>query len=164
MDRSHFDEVEQIYREHAVFLLRFADGCTRCRADAEDILLDTFVLLLMGDLRVPEGVPPRRYLCGVLANRATKLHRWTGVRENADPRDLPRPSREPRPDEIALASDLRRRLLAGIRRLPPRQRLILHLHAIDGLTHLEIADRLGIARNTVKVHLARGRRALRAIL
>lgn len=49
-------------------------------------------------------------------------------------------------------------------RLPDAQRLVMVLHDVEGFTHDEIADLLGIAAGTSKSHLHRGRRSLRAML
>lgn len=44
---------------------------------------------------------------------------------------------------------------AALRELPPRAREVLVLHKFEGLSYAEIADRLGIARNTVMAHMVR---------
>jgi RNA polymerase sigma-70 factor, ECF subfamily len=48
-----------------------------------------------------------------------------------------------------------------LRRLPRRQREILHLADLEGCDQTEIAARLGISPSTVRVHLFHARRALR---
>lgn len=63
-----------------------------------------------------------------------------------------------------LASERDARLRRAIEELPPRSREVLLLHKYDGLSYAEIALRLGIARNTVMVHLANAMRSLRAAL
>lgn len=47
------------------------------------------------------------------------------------------------------------RLEAAMAELPERQREVLVLHSIDGLTQTEIARRLGISRRMVYTHLTR---------
>ncbi|MBV8200586.1 MAG: RNA polymerase sigma factor [Acidobacteria bacterium] len=49
----------------------------------------------------------------------------------------------------------------AIERLPDGYRAVLVLHDIEGLTHAEIAGRLGIDPGTSKSQLSRARRALR---
>ena len=53
------------------------------------------------------------------------------------------------------------RALAG---LPPRQRAVMVLHDVEGYTHEEVAELLGIAAGTSKSQLAHARRALRCAL
>ena len=46
-----------------------------------------------------------------------------------------------------------RAVLEGIEQLSPRQKLIFRMSRIEGLSHEEIADRLQLSKNTVKVHM-----------
>lgn len=48
--------------------------------------------------------------------------------------------------------------------LPEGYRAVVVLHDVEGYTHEEIADRLGIEAGTSKSQLARGRARLRAML
>jgi RNA polymerase sigma-70 factor (ECF subfamily) len=48
-------------------------------------------------------------------------------------------------------------------KLAPRQRAVLHLTVIEGLTDHEIGEALGIASSSVRVHRLRGRRRLAEI-
>lgn len=53
---------------------------------------------------------------------------------------------------------------AAIRTLPPGSRQILVLHDIEGYTHAEIAELLGVAVGTSKAQLSRARRLMRRYL
>jgi len=48
------------------------------------------------------------------------------------------------------------------RELPGRQREVFHLTEVEGLAATEVAERLGMNPVTVRAHLFRARRALRA--
>ena len=48
-------------------------------------------------------------------------------------------------------------LLALIQELPPRYRMVFNLYAIEGYTHKEIAQIMGINEGTSKSNLARAR-------
>jgi RNA polymerase sigma factor (sigma-70 family) len=52
-------------------------------------------------------------------------------------------------------------LVAAIGRLSQRQRAIIGLRYLVGLPTAEIAERMGLAEGTVRVHLSRGLRRLR---
>ena len=60
----------------------------------------------------------------------------------------------------AVAMDLE----AAIRRLPDGSRQVFILHDVEGWTHEEIADRLGLVVGTSKSQLSRARAALRRML
>lgn len=70
------------------------------------------------------------------------------------------------PDAPARAPDpgLRLDLEHAIGALPDQARMVFVLHDVEGLSHEEVADRLGIAAGTSRAHLFRARRQLREIL
>lgn len=51
-------------------------------------------------------------------------------------------------------------LLTVLEELPPTTRLVINLFIIDGYTHKNIAEMLGISENTSKWHVAEGRKML----
>lgn len=64
-------------------------------------------------------------------------------------------------DELLLSKEYGTFLKAAVDRLPPRQKLIYNLYREQHLTHEDIAGRLGLARATVKSHLALALRSVR---
>jgi len=68
------------------------------------------------------------------------------------------------PDDLVIRMDDQARLLACLRRLPERCALVMTLSLVEGLTHREIADRLGISRGAVEKQVARGRTYLRRLM
>ncbi len=52
-------------------------------------------------------------------------------------------------------------LLACIQQLPDRYRMVFSLYVLDGFSHKEVADMLGITEGTSKSNLARARMALK---
>jgi RNA polymerase sigma-70 factor (ECF subfamily) len=59
----------------------------------------------------------------------------------------------PRPDEIAVQSDLNSTLYAAVDRLEPDLRSSVHLHYYQELTLDETAEAMGVATSTVKYRL-----------
>jgi RNA polymerase sigma-70 factor (ECF subfamily) len=51
-------------------------------------------------------------------------------------------------------------LLSMIRELSPQYKMVFNLYAIDGYTHKEISEMLGISEGTSKSNLARARAIL----
>ena len=70
------------------------------------------------------------------------------------------PSADPSALEQLAADDL----LALLATLPPGYRTVLNLYAVEGYSHQEIGELLGIAEGTSKSQLARARRLLEARL
>jgi RNA polymerase sigma factor (sigma-70 family) len=77
--------------------------------------------------------------------------------------DLEQADREP--DYEQLADHLEEEdLLNMISRLPAGYRVVFNMYAIDGYSHREIADQLGISENTSKSQLSRARAFLQKLL
>lgn len=55
-------------------------------------------------------------------------------------------------------------LLEAIQLLPEHHKMVFNLYVIDGYTHQQIGDELGISAGTSKSHLARARKKLQQIL
>jgi len=68
------------------------------------------------------------------------------------------------PSEDPYSRETRVDLERALEQLSDRQRFVVVLHDVEGYTHQEIAQRLGIPEGTSKSHLFRGRVALRSIL
>ena len=52
-------------------------------------------------------------------------------------------------------------ILGAVRRLPPVSQEVFRLYAIEGYSHAEISDTLGISEGTSKWHLSTARQRLR---
>jgi RNA polymerase sigma-70 factor (ECF subfamily) len=59
----------------------------------------------------------------------------------------------PAPEAVLLSQETSAALASAIQTLSPRSREVLLLHKFEGLSYTEIADKLGIAKNTVTVHM-----------
>ncbi len=65
--------------------------------------------------------------------------------------------------QVEVAEDSRR-VLAAVQKLPPKQRAVLVMRHVQGMTMEEIAAALRWPLGTVKVNLFRGRRAVREMV
>ena len=79
---------------------------------------------------------------------------------------MPRSATPPPPatDEVAIDRDLRARARAALGQLSAPQREVLELAYFGGFTHVEIADRLGIALGTAKTSVRDGLIKLRQVM
>lgn len=91
--------------------------------------------------------------------------RWMAPAETLEGRhpDGP-PSREPSPEAALLAKEQRARLESVIDRLPVRQRTAMILSHLEGRPAREVGVIMGLNESTVRVHLFRAVRKLRAVL
>jgi RNA polymerase sigma-70 factor (ECF subfamily) len=68
------------------------------------------------------------------------------------------------PEDALLGDERRRELLGAIDQLPRRQRDILLLCHVEGQSPREVGEMTGLTESTVRVHLFRALRKLRAAL
>jgi RNA polymerase sigma factor (sigma-70 family) len=59
---------------------------------------------------------------------------------------------------------LYKELIDHVRKLPPSYRAVFNMYVIDGFSHQEIADRLGVSVGTCKSNLSKAREHLKKIL
>jgi RNA polymerase sigma-70 factor (ECF subfamily) len=71
---------------------------------------------------------------------------------------------DPSPEDTAVDAEDRTRARAAMAELSDAQREALELAFYDGLTHVQIAERLGIALGTVKTRIRDGLIRLRATM
>jgi len=145
---------EAIYRRHARAVHGLALRLTGDPAAAEDIAQDTFLKLFgfLGGIR--DGAPLRPWLKRVAGNLAIDRLRRQGTRRETALEDTAWADAGLPPDDHAEALGL-------LRRLPPVVRTVVWLHAMEGWSHPQLAERFGRSQSWSKSVLARGLARLR---
>jgi RNA polymerase sigma-70 factor (ECF subfamily) len=158
---------QAIYLLHSREIERFLVRRLSCPDTAADLTQETFARLLrVGTTVQIENV--RAYLFRTAANLALDhLRRRKHMPIPTDDTDLQRfPDTRPGQEQCLLSHQALQRLQDAVEALPQRQREVFRLHKFQGLSYQQIADRLGIAKNTVMVHMVRAlaqcRRAVEA--
>jgi RNA polymerase sigma factor (sigma-70 family) len=160
--------IERLFRLHRAELERFALRRLGNREAASDVVQDAFLrfAVTVGDRRErPEVENPRAFLFRVTGNLATDVLRHDRVAgqvggSEALHDDLP--SSAPSPETIALDRDKIRRLSAVLDQLPARQRQVLVMKRLHGLSHAEICQRTGLSPAAIEKNLTRALQRLRA--
>ncbi|WP_374379245.1 RNA polymerase sigma factor [Dongia sp.] len=159
-------DFEALFRRHSKDLRRFLRRRLACSDTAADLAQEAFYRLMRAG-GAPDSADARAYLFRIAANLATDHQRQsrrhvTGEGAELTLASMPDPG--PSAERRALSREEWQVLLGAISRLPPRGRQVFLLHKEQGLSHVEIAQALGISKNTVIVHMMRGlaqcRRAL----
>jgi RNA polymerase sigma-70 factor, ECF subfamily len=130
-------------------------------ADAEDVCQDSFVTALK---RIEECRQPDQFgawLLAIVRNRARDYRRYRAVRFAVPLEDDTAASLSPDPEREAERAELRDDLLMALEVLTDTQREVLLLFDLEGWSHREIAEKLGISPESARVHLHNGRKALR---
>jgi len=151
------EAVDDLFRQHADGLVRFALMLVGDQATAEDVVQEAFLGLYRAWDRVRDPDAVLGYLRTAVVNGARSVHRRRGrARRLRVPHDPPVWSAE----AAAMDSEDRRVVLAAIARLPRRQREVLALKYYLDLSERDIATTLRISRGTVA---STGARALAAL-
>jgi len=158
---DHGDEsaFRQLYRRHTPRLLMVVQRLLAAGGrDAEDVVQETWI-------RVVERLEEFRgesafatWLTGVGLNVARNQLRHQNRRHAVDLEAVPEPPATAQSCDDGI--DLER----AIALLPDGYRMVLVLHDVEGWTHLEIADSLGVTTGTSKSQLFAARRWVRSYL
>lgn len=146
-----------LYRRHTPGLLRLAKLLAERRDDADDLVHDTWLRAARGAAHFAERSQVRTWLTGILLNCIREWRRASMRAHEVElPDDLAGADPDPPPPHSIDRLDLDRVVSA----LPPGYREVLLLHDVEGYTHAEISDLLGIEAGTSKSQLCRARRAV----
>lgn len=160
------EDLEAVFAEVRPAFLRMAERMCGNRADAEDVLQETFLRALR------HGIPPdvrkvaawlTTTLKNVFVDHCRKMKRLPSHESITDHHDsltqLEPDGPEPEWGNITL-EDIRDALDA----IEPVYREVYRLHVFERLSYEQIAQQLGIPRVTVGTRLNRARKKLREVL
>ena len=158
-DASAFDALVAVYMRPA---FQMAYRVVGHREDAEDLLQESFLAayqyLDSFDVERPFGP----WLNRIVLNRGANLRR-SRTRRQTEP-ETEAVSAAPSALEESTRTEARELLNRALATLSERQRLIVTLFDVDGLTSTEIGERLELAPGTVRWHLHEARGHLRRVL
>jgi RNA polymerase sigma-70 factor (ECF subfamily) len=165
--------LESLYYLYRADLLRFLVSRTGDPAEAEEIIQE-----LWFKTRAARPGPvgnARAYLYRMAQNlvldrlrerqrRALRDRVWSDHQVGHSAPGTEVLDRAPTAEEELVTRGEVARLRAAIKELPDGARRALRLHKIDGLSHGEVAERLGISRSGVEKHMAVAMKYLRRSL
>lgn len=149
------DALAELYRRHRAAVHRVAYRFTGSLHDAEDVLQDVFVGLPRALRRYEEAGKFESWLKRVTAR--TALMRLRRSRRQGPPLDFVEPKWLNHSDMLVQRLELRE----ALRAMDTRLRLVFVLREIEGYSHAEIGDLLGISGGTSRVRLHRAWKDLR---
>lgn len=151
------------FREHYKPLCYFAEQLTGDTAAAEDVVKDSFVKLWNQRTGFDHPKSIKSFLYTATRNACLNLLRHEKVKENF--REEMKYLDEAAIDATVLQEMIRTELMQSIYKeiaqLPEKRRQVFRMVFIDGLSHEEIAQQLGISVFTVKEHKAKALAQLR---
>lgn len=162
MDPEFFESVAMPLFDQ---LYNFAHWLTGDRADAEDLVQETYAKALKGFKSFQEGTNLRAWMYRILRN--TFLTSRTGLSvQNTSPLDNEAEpvADAPGPESVLLQLENSQMLLDGLATLPVSYREMILLCDVEELSYKEAAQVLGVPIGTVMSRLSRARNMLRQSL
>jgi RNA polymerase sigma-70 factor (ECF subfamily) len=179
----------ELFERTYPMMTRVARGYVASDAVAEEIVQETWMAVVTGIERFQGRSALGTWIFAILTNQA-KTH---SARERralpfscVAPADVDEPAVDPdrfqhddeawpghwatpprpwqKPERRLLSLEAREQLKQALARLPERQRLIVVLRDIEGLSAEEVCDLLGLSQENQRVLLHRGRSRVRAFL
>jgi len=152
---------QALYDQYSSKMYGICYRYVRDAMQAEDILVTAFTKIFQRINQFKGDGSFEGWIRRIVVNEAlTFLRRNKSMYVEAD---LELADREPDYDQLGdhlVAEDL----LNMINQLPSGYRVVFNMYAIDGYSHKEIADQLGISENTSKSQLSRARTYLQKML
>ena len=156
-DGEGFAGLVRIHQRRAYLVAR---AVVMTHEDAEDAVQEGFLRAYQALNRFDAGQSFGAWLNRIVANAALDLSRRRKVRAADELSDTYASAfRDPAEDR-----ELSERLRAALSTLPERARAVLVLHDIEGFTHAEIGELLGIPGGTARSDLHHARQKLKALL
>jgi RNA polymerase sigma-70 factor (ECF subfamily) len=148
---------EQLYRLFSSKLFSICLKYSRNYAEAEDHLQDGFLIIFNKIHQFNFKGSFEGWMKRIMINNVLQQYRGVSflelVTENIRDEEA-----EVEIDDENISMDF---LMKIIQELPDRYRLVFNLYVIDGYSHKDIAEMLGITTGTSKSNLARGRMILK---
>ncbi len=155
--------LHQLYDDHRLDLRRFLVARTGSIADADDVLQEMWIRLnatLSGP--VANG---RAYLFRMAQNlvldrlkkerrRGVRDGHWLTVEHGTSAVALEPVDPAPDADRLLIGREAAQRLAIAIAALPAGAARAFRLHKLEGLSHGDVAARLGISKSGVEKHMA----------
>lgn len=145
-------------------LFRFAYRMLNNRTEAEDVVQEILIKLWdkraeLSDINNLEAWSVRLTKNLSIDKMRSKHRRTEEIKPGFD-----RVAGDVSPDRAAETSDAVTRVRKLMDELPEKQKSVMHLRDIEGLSYQEVADALEMPLNQVKVYLHRARQRIRAAL
>jgi RNA polymerase sigma-70 factor (ECF subfamily) len=152
-------EIGEIFAQHRQNVFAICRHLTNSAADAEDATQEVFLALF-------RALPGFRGECalGTFIHRIAVRTALKQKRRPAAPISDAEPDPAPATDDVIDSRQRHAKLLDAVERLSLEHRIVIALFAVDGMSHKDIAETLGIPEGTVWSRLHSARKQLAAQL
>ena len=159
------DSFEMIIRNHSRTLFAVAYAILQDRAEAEDVVQETFVRAWNKRrwMRDPAKFPA--WLTTVARNRSCDiLRKRRNIELLAGEPEMANAAQPPRPDDPLAGDDMGAHVRTALGRLPEQHRTALTLRYLEGMDYLSIERAMGLSNGALRGIMGRALAAMRKTL
>jgi RNA polymerase sigma-70 factor (ECF subfamily) len=152
---------ELLYKKYASRMMAVCSRYAKTRFEAEDVFHEAFVKVFKNIQTYQSGSFEgwmKRIFVNTAINNFRKNQKHYGHDEFGEVHDF---SSEP---DTVISGISTQELLQMVNQLPEGYRLVFNMFVVEGYTHKEIGELLGIAEGTSKSQLAKAKQMLKKIL
>lgn len=159
---SNRDAQRKLYETYAGKMLAICIRYCGDRNTAQDLMHDGFINIFTHIKEYGNKGPFEGWMCRIMVNQSIDYLKRQRLELDATEAhtEMLYDDRQPSPFEQLSA----KQIVEMIGKLPNIQRLVFNMHAVEGYTHGEIAERLGCNESTVRSHYARAKTMLKNML
>ena len=159
--RKDRDAQELLYKEYYSKMMGVCLRYSNNQDDALDILHEGFIKIFKNIAKYQPGTSLVAWMRRIMVNTAIDFYR-KNVRRRTEDLETAYSVSTNAPDAISQVTE--KEILLAIQTLSPAYRSVFNLYVIEGYSHKEIADQLGITESTSRSNLVKARHKLKAIL
>lgn len=152
---------KKMYESHYGKMMGVCLRYSNNREDAKDIINEGFIKVFRYLHRYKVGTSLEGWIRRIMINTAIDFYRKE-VRHRTE--DIENAYNASSKDADAVSIYSAKEILSVIQKLPPSYRAVFNLYAIEGYSHREVGDQLGISESTSRSNLVKARTKLKALL
>jgi RNA polymerase sigma-70 factor (ECF subfamily) len=162
LQKGDNDAFLEVYNQYHQPLYHYVLRFVKSPAIAEDVLQDVFLKIWEIKSRIDPELSFKAYLYRICRNSVFKLLKKMAVDENLRVQVMKQFSQSVADADLKILWQQYEEILqAAIDRLPPQRQKVFKLCREEGKTYEQVAEELGISRNTVKEHMVLAMKLIR---
>lgn len=152
---------KKLYEENYPRMMAICMRYAKNEHDALDVLHEGFIKVFKNIHKYQPGTSFKSWISRIMINTSIDAYRKHARRRTED-LDTVKEAKNLDPDIISLISA--EEIIACLMDLTDAYRTVFNMYVIEGYSHREIAERLGITESTSRSNLVKARAKLRALL
>ncbi|MFN0035068.1 MAG: RNA polymerase sigma factor [Saprospiraceae bacterium] len=145
---------QQVYEEHYGRMMGICLRYAGTRDEALDLLHEAFIKVFQNIARYKPGTALGAWIRTIVVNTCIDYYRRNARRRTEDLDSVYTISTD---DPDVLSNLTEREILDAVQQLSPAYRAVFNLYVVEGYSHKEIGDALGVTESTSRSNLVKAR-------